>query len=203
VALLEIVLLERIHVVLHAIALPLFGGLRIRGDEVERLAVGCPVDVPRRRWVIGETARFAAFGAEEINLVAGIRIATRGKRDHLAVRRPARAALATIPERELHLVGAVDVDSIDVADISVGLPVSLVDGEQDLPAVRRQPRTADHRLLDRIDERPATLALRSSSGGGLFLRGDGGNDQHAHDEDDGVSNALHGLLLLLDVQFNS
>ena len=193
-ALLEVVFLERIHVVSSSVFLLFLGGLVVGGDEVDRFAVRRPVDVARGGRVMGEASRLAALRAEQVDLVAGVRIAARREGDQLPVRRPPRAALAALAERELHLAGAVGIDAIDVADAAIGLPIGLVDRKQDLLPIRRQLRVADDRLLDGIDEGPRALALRSLGEGGLFRRG-GERNQQAHHEGEGLSSALHRLLL--------
>src|SRR5690242_8453966 len=101
--LLEVVLLERIHIVARRFLLLFFGGLVVGGDEVDRLAVGRPGEIAGRGWMRGQPPRFTAVDAEQIDLVDGVRIAAGREGDQLAVRRPARAVLTALAERELDL----------------------------------------------------------------------------------------------------
>ncbi len=183
VPLLEIVLLERIHIVEQAIALALFGRLGIRGDEVDRLAVRRPRQRAGRGCMAGEAARFAALDTQQVDLIVGVGVATRRERDQLAVRRPARARFAALAKRQLHLSGAVGVDAIDVADPAIRFPVRLVDREQQLLAVRRELRVADNGLFDGVDERPAEL----------FLGAKRRIQQDADDDRQGAAKVFHGV----------
>ena len=72
---------------------PLFSGvtvLVVGGNEIDRLAVGRPRHAAGRSRMIGEPARLAAFGVQQVDLIRGVGIAARRERDRFSVGRPAR-----------------------------------------------------------------------------------------------------------------
>src|SRR2546428_10146516 len=118
-----VVLVEGVDVVLLPVPLPRLLGLRLLGDEVERVARRRPGNVGDRGGVMGERPRLAAGVVDEVDLRTGRAGVPRGhERDRAPIRGPPRTAFPTWPAGHLDRAAAVHVRAPDVAGAAARAP---------------------------------------------------------------------------------
>jgi hypothetical protein len=162
---LPVILLEREHIVLQAIALALRGRGRLGCDEIDRLAVGRPDgrcgsgDAGR---MSRQLTRFAAGGVHNEYLCA---IPRAGDKEEVsAVGGPAGRGLAAFPTGDLDGSAASGRLAPDVIDLPVRRPIGTRQHVRHEPRVRRQLHVEHARDLGEVHQRHRPGGLRPKGG---------------------------------------